>query len=65
MTYQRGQEIMRCKPFTYTVCDNNVSSVCDNCLEENFYTLQKCTRCHVVYYCNKNCQKIAWENHHS
>ena len=32
MSYQRGQEVLRSKPFSYVLIDDAVSKVCDFCL---------------------------------
>lgn len=38
-------------------------SVCDHC-GTHARTLQACTRCRDVLYCNRDCQRAAWTTHH-
>jgi len=38
-------------------------SVCDHCGTHS-RTLQACTRCSDVLYCNRECQRVAWREHH-
>ena len=67
MVYQKGQEILRCQPFTYIVDHEFRSIVCDYCLklnESNSKPLKKCSACQIVYYCGNRCQKKAWKSHH-
>ena len=48
----------------------DISDVCLNCnlfnwkQPENPTTLRKCTRCHVVAYCGKECQEEHWHKVH-
>ena len=67
MVYEKGQEILRCQPFTYIVDHDFRSIVCDYCLklnESNSKPLKKCSACQIVYYCGNHCQKKAWKSHH-
>ena len=47
----------------------DISDVCSNCELFNWKqpdpkTLRKCTRCHVVAYCGKECQEEHWHKVH-
>ena len=74
MSYQKGQEVLRCQPFTYVIYSNYREIVCDFCLKysKNIVALQnnqdfllkKCSACKKVYYCGILCQKKAWKLHH-
>ena len=33
--YVKGQVVMKCLPFSYVISNENISNVCDFCLEEN------------------------------
>ena len=49
---------------------HDISDVCSNCKlfywrqPENPTTVRKCTRCHVVAYCGKECQEEHWHKGH-
>lgn len=36
---------------------------CHYCLSKNV-PLQRCARCHLVYYCSPACQRKDWQEHH-
>lgn len=45
--------------------------VCDECFKEDgrvyngiLTSLNRCARCHMTYYCSKQCQALAWQKHH-
>ena len=42
MSYQKGQEVLRCQPFTYVIYSNYREIVCDFCLKysKNIVVLQ-------------------------
>jgi len=69
--YQKGDEVLRCAPFSYTVRAAILPHVCDFCLQTtyenpgNSFNLKKCTGCKKLYYCGKNCFKKAWKSYHS
>ena len=46
MGYQRGEEVLRCQPYSYVIYSNFRSTVCDFCLK--FKTDQKIKR--VILY---------------
>ena len=67
MVYQRGQEVFRDpKPFSYTIYPKCRKVVCDSCLKlyPDEGILKVCTKCNLVYYCGRKCQKDAWKSHH-
>ena len=49
---------------------DDISDVCSNCVlfnwkqPENPKTVRRCTRCHVVAYCGKECQEEHWHKVH-
>ena len=49
---------------------DDISDVCSNCVlfnwkqPENLKTVRRCTRCHVVAYCGKECQEEHWHKVH-
>ena len=66
-SYQKGQEVLRCQPFTYVIYSNYRAIVCDYCLKyckNKNQDLKKCSACKKVYYCGILCQKKAWKSHH-
>ena len=65
MGYQRGEEVLRCQPYSYVIYSNFRSTVCDFCLKfKTDQSLKKCSACKYVYYCETSCQKNAWRSHH-
>lgn len=37
-------------------------AICDGCQQDNSQ-LFRCSRCHRVVYCSKDCQRTAWPSH--
>ena len=64
MSFQEGQNVMRCEPYTYAVREEQTSSVCDWCMIIREKLQFICSACKMVYYCSKFCQTNAWHNHH-
>ena len=66
MGYQKGEVVLRDQPFAYVIKLDCRSKVCDYCVKspETNKPLKNCSACKIVYYCNANCQKSAWNSHH-
>ena len=73
-----GLSIITCKPITWALDSHRLKDTCDNCLfgqvnntaskvlpKASGKRLRPCGGCHTVKYCNKYCQKHAWQKHHS
>ncbi|EDV28054.1 uncharacterized protein TRIADDRAFT_53251 [Trichoplax adhaerens] len=73
-TYEKGRGI-RCKkqlaigtsvgkenPFCHVVSQDMLSSYCHSCLLMQS-ELYKCSRCKIIMYCCKSCQKEDWQWH--
>jgi len=41
----------------------NGSNKCDSCGKEHSTNLKKCSRCKIVVYCNRDCQRRHWPQH--
>jgi hypothetical protein len=46
--------------------DTNLNKVCSYCesVEDSEHKLQTCSRCLLVAYCSKECQRAHWKNGH-
>ena len=65
MSIRKGQVVLRDdKLFSYIVFPRYGSYVCDCCLKMA-ETLFSCAKCHLVYYCDRECQLEAWRSHHN
>ena len=65
LTYKRGQEVLRCEPFAHILNKQNIQEYCDYCLAFNCDGKYKqCSRCRIVQYCGRSCQKMAWKEYH-
>lgn len=58
---KKGTTILTTKPFAYILSSKQINNRCDNCLESG--KLLKCSGCHYVQYCNRDCQRDAWNIH--
>nr|XP_032512528.1 LOW QUALITY PROTEIN: histone-lysine N-methyltransferase SMYD3 [Danaus plexippus plexippus] len=56
-----GDLILSEEPFAYVLSSKEKGSRCDFCLEKG--KVLKCSGCQFVHYCNRSCQKDAWEDH--
>ncbi|KAG1704470.1 Histone-lysine N-methyltransferase SMYD3 [Nymphon striatum] len=59
---EKGSVVLNSKPFVYILCNSHRGRHCDSCLASND-NLLKCVSCSFVYYCNRKCQKKAWNLH--
>ncbi|XP_040568548.1 N-lysine methyltransferase SMYD2 [Lepeophtheirus salmonis] len=64
MVYKKGDEIMRCSPFSYVVKENYRDKVCDFCFSCVETKTWKCSRCCQIYYCGRECQRSSWMEIH-
>ena len=64
--FQRGEEVLRSKPFSYIVDFDVRNQICDFCLKESKPPIKfkNCSGCKCVYYCNSECQRNSWNSHH-
>ncbi|XP_077504498.1 histone-lysine N-methyltransferase SMYD3-like isoform X1 [Amblyomma americanum] len=62
LTYKAGDEILSSTPFVYVLGRESRGRVCDYCFSE-CGNLKRCAACKCVYYCNKPCQRQAWQDH--
>jgi len=64
---KEGEIIFESNVFSHVLNQNIAPQVCDYCLDTLNITdhngLNRCSKCQVVYYCNKRCQKVAWGTH--
>ena len=62
---RKGQVLLKDDTlFSYIVFPRYGSYVCDWCLQMS-ETLFACAKCHLVYYCDRECQTEAWRSHHN
>ncbi|XP_058816453.1 histone-lysine N-methyltransferase SMYD3 [Topomyia yanbarensis] len=59
--YKRGKLIHTEKPFAYVLQSRYRGIRCDKCFKEG--KVLKCSNCMYVRYCNRFCQKEAWQDH--
>ena len=64
MGYEKGEVVLKDVPFAYVIKVDRRSGICDFCVKPSKKALKNCSACKVVYYCNGNCQKSAWNSHH-
>ena len=73
-----GLSIITCKPITWALDTPRLKDTCDTCLsgqanntasnvspKASAKPLSPCGGCHTVKYCDKHCQKYAWQDHHN
>ena len=70
--YLRGDEIIRCDPFSYVVKSSILPNVCDFCLQTTFenagksFTVKKCTgkilANTTIFKCSQNFTKLLVQN---
>ncbi len=41
---------------------NTFTEMCNTC-NETECKIRACSRCHIIKYCSKNCQRLDWPNH--
>ncbi|OQV22086.1 putative Histone-lysine N-methyltransferase Smyd1 [Hypsibius exemplaris] len=67
MSYQKGDIIMRNRPWAYVLEDKHKSAYCHFCfrrpIEKADQKLRRCTQCLFAHYCDGKCAKSAWKDH--
>ena len=58
----KGISVLSCEPYAFVSRSELYRKICDNCLSLGD-SLQRCSACKMVYYCNQTCQKKAWGTH--
>ncbi|CAG7830755.1 unnamed protein product [Allacma fusca] len=63
-----GHLILRCKPFAYALSKDSVKTSCDFCFKSAKDVVEgelaRCAGCHLVLYCDRQCQKNGWNDGH-
>ena len=62
-SYKRGDVIVSCQPISHFLYENERRRRCTSCLIESS-SLKMCKPCGVVFYCNVDCQRKDWNDHH-
>lgn len=62
-SYVPGDVIHAEKPWIYILAAGERGKRCNNCFESSRF-VKACSRCHIVYYCGKECQRKDWLAHH-
>ena len=65
-SYKAGEVIFECKPIFHLIELEFKTLHCDYCLKKKSSLqkcLQKCVKCHQMYYCDKECQQNDWIFH--
>ena len=60
--YKPGEMIARFEPLAHCIRNEFKSQFCDNCGKSSDQ-LKKCSKCHQMYYCDKECQQNDWKCH--
>ncbi|KAG7172655.1 histone-lysine N-methyltransferase SMYD3-like 2, partial [Homarus americanus] len=60
----KGNVLLTSKPFVYLVNGSLKGLYCDYCLKKKrICTLQRCSGCKAECYCDRDCQRGAWDIH--
>lgn len=62
--FTAGDVILECFPIVYCIDSQMKSIICDFCLKRTA-DLKHCSKCHQMYYCNRECQQNDWPLHKS
>ncbi|XP_035224170.1 histone-lysine N-methyltransferase SMYD3-like isoform X2 [Stegodyphus dumicola] len=60
--FKRGDLIFLSKPYVYVLNNNQRGKRCDHCFLKND-NLKRCSQCEFLYFCDRNCQRKAWDIH--
>ena len=60
--YEPGDLIANFESLVHCIYNEFKSMVCDNCVKRSDQ-LKKCSKCHQMYYCDKECQQNDWKCH--
>ncbi|KRT79564.1 hypothetical protein AMK59_8131 [Oryctes borbonicus] len=58
---KKGSILLKEQPFVYILNSAIRTQHCDSCFKKG--DLLKCSNCHYVYYCGKDCQREGWSLH--
>ncbi|GJQ73890.1 putative MYND finger protein [Trypoxylus dichotomus] len=58
---KKGSILLKEQPFVYILNSAIRTQHCDSCFKKG--DLLKCSNCHYVYYCGKECQREGWPLH--
>uniref|UniRef100_F6RQ08 [histone H3]-lysine(4) N-trimethyltransferase n=1 Tax=Ciona intestinalis TaxID=7719 RepID=F6RQ08_CIOIN len=58
-----GSTVLSSEPYAYLLSKKQKGVYCDFCFKKQDGLLQ-CSGCKYMKYCNRNCQKMAWNEHH-
>ncbi|XP_040572115.1 histone-lysine N-methyltransferase SMYD3 [Lepeophtheirus salmonis] len=64
MVYKMGDEVLRCRPFSYAFKEKNRDKICDYCFSSRQAKILRCSRCCIIYYCGRQCQRLSWSEIH-
>ncbi|XP_013780220.1 histone-lysine N-methyltransferase SMYD3-like [Limulus polyphemus] len=59
---KKGSLLLSSQPFVHILDKNQRAKRCEYCFQ-GITTVFRCSSCRYVYYCNKECQKLAWIDH--
>ncbi|XP_065209555.1 uncharacterized protein Smyd3 [Planococcus citri] len=58
---KKGEILLSEKPFVFVLKSSLLKQRCNHCFASS--EVKKCSQCHYVSYCGKNCQRSAWALH--
>ncbi|XP_040573995.1 N-lysine methyltransferase SMYD2-B [Lepeophtheirus salmonis] len=64
MVYKKGDQILNCYPFSYAFKEEHRDKICDFCFSSVQAKISRCSKCCVIYYYGRQCQKSSWMETH-
>ncbi|KAI1286222.1 N-lysine methyltransferase SMYD2-A [Halotydeus destructor] len=61
--FEAGDVITECSSYVHSVKDSQKGKFCDHCLKQS-ESLKRCSKCHEMYYCSRECQQKDWHYVH-